>query len=107
MKYILKQRNLVLVWLAWALIMVGYQVYVQNRFQPKRPDYALVWSGTETAFNSQNNKPYLLEPFLNNHVAWDSEYYISIALNGYDDPAMRALPPDFDSNNPQIALKGE
>jgi hypothetical protein len=29
-------------------------------------------------------------------VAWDSEFYLSIALNGYDDAAVRAIGPDDD-----------
>jgi Gpi18-like mannosyltransferase len=96
MSFVAKRRTIILIWLAWALIMVGYQFYVRARFEPKRPDYALFWTPTETAFNSQNNKPYLLEPFLNQHVSWDSEYYLSIAVGGYDDPAMRAIPPNYD-----------
>lgn len=40
--------------------------------------------------------PYLNDPFLNEHVAWDSEYYLSIAVGGYDDPQMRAISRDYD-----------
>ncbi len=108
MKFAAKHRTILLIWLAWALIMVGYQFYVRARFEPKRPDYALFWTPTETAFNSQNDKPYLLEPFLNQHVSWDSEYYLSIAIGGYDDPAMRAIPPDFAwGRNQRVGLKAQ
>jgi hypothetical protein len=35
---------------------------------------------------SNKDKIYLNEPFANRQVAWDSEYYIGIAVGGYDDP---------------------
>ncbi len=50
-----------------------------------RPDRALEWTVHETARNSQNGKPYLLDPFMNEQVSWDSEFYLSIATVGYDD----------------------
>ncbi|MBN2305014.1 MAG: hypothetical protein JXQ72_11075, partial [Anaerolineae bacterium] len=84
------RRTIFLIWLAWALIMVGYQFYVLARFEPAYPDRATSWTADETYPNSQDGRPYLLEPFLNQHVSWDSEYYLSIAMHGYDDPAMRA-----------------
>ena len=108
MKLSASRRTVIVIWFVWALIMIGYQVYVRARFQPARPDYAIsFWTPNETRADSQNNKPYLLEPFLNDHVSWDSEYYLSIALGGYDDPQMRSIPPSFKWSYPQIALKGE
>jgi hypothetical protein len=50
-----------------------------------------VWSATETLPSSNTGKIYLLEPFLNRQVAWDSEYYVGIAVGGYDDPAAGAV----------------
>jgi len=102
-----KMYPILLLWMIWGILMVGYQAYVQARFEPKRPDYALLWTPGETRSNSQNDKPYLMEPFLNNHVSWDSEYYISIAVAGYDDLLMRAIPPTFSWENPQTRLKSE
>ena len=108
MKLSPSRRTVVVIWFVWALIMIGYQVYVRARFQPDRPDYAVAyWTPNETQADSQNERPYLLEPFLNDHVSWDSEYYLSIALGGYADPQMRSIPPDFNWNYPQIALKSE
>ncbi|MBX3065698.1 MAG: hypothetical protein KF726_22160 [Anaerolineae bacterium] len=107
MKNLLRLRTLILIWLSWALIMIGYQIYVAARFQPSRPDNALSWTANETRRNSNDGKIYLLEPFLNDHVAWDSEYYLSIAVGGYDDPAMRAVPPNFSWNSPILKPKGE
>ncbi len=108
MKISPSSRTIVVIWFIWALIMIGYQIYVRARFQPEHPDYAVsFWTPSETLANSQDDKPYLLEPFLNDHVSWDSEYYLSIALGGYADPQMRAIPPRFNWNYPQVALKGE
>ncbi len=100
-------RTVILLWLTWALLMVGYQAYARARFEPQRPDYALFWTPNETRSNSQNDKPYLMEPFLNDHVSWDSEYYISIAVAGYDDLLMRAIPPTFSWEHPQAKLLSE
>lgn len=78
-------RRVVLLWLAWAGIMIGFQTLVSERYQPNRPDRALEWTPNETGRTSQRGRPYLLDPFMNNQVAWDSEYYLSIATAGYDD----------------------
>ncbi len=102
------RRTVILIWFMWALIMIGYQIYVRERFQPERPDYAVsIWTQNETRANSQSGRPYLLEPYLNDHVSWDSEYYISIALGGYDDPQMRAIPPTFNWRYPEIGIKDQ
>ncbi|MBN2387708.1 MAG: hypothetical protein JXB85_11875 [Anaerolineales bacterium] len=98
-------RTIFLIWLAWALIMVVYYEFVQARFAPVRPDYAVFWTPPETEAGSQNDKPYLIEPFLNAHVSWDSEYYLSIAVGGYHDPIMRAIPSYYTWSNPQVALQ--
>src|SRR5690606_30094094 len=80
----------------WALRFVGlvaFQALVAARRGLIRPDHALFWTADETMALSQRGKPTLLDPFMNAHVAWDSEFYLSIALNGYDDPAVRAIGP--------------
>jgi hypothetical protein len=84
-------RNLVLIWLCWGLIVIGFQTLVQERLQPNRPDRATEWTPNETARTSQRGKIYLLDPFMNNQVSWDSEFYLSIATAGYDDPAVRMV----------------
>ncbi len=79
--------NLVFLWLAWVLIVIGYQAWAGARMQPKRPDYARpFWTPHETTALAQAGKPYLLEPFMNQQVCWDSEFYLSIAVAGYEDP---------------------
>jgi len=79
-------RNLVLLWLAWAIILSTFQFLVKNRFQVVKPDFALDWTASLTGPRSQNDKPYLIDPFMNDKVSFDSIFYISIALVGYDDP---------------------
>ncbi|MCC6615962.1 MAG: hypothetical protein IT320_21000 [Anaerolineae bacterium] len=84
-------RTIVLIWALWAIILIGFQSLVQNRYQPNRPDRALEWTANETARNSQRDKPYLLDPFMNDQVSWDSEFYLSIGTVGYDDPGVRVV----------------
>jgi len=79
-------RKILPAWLAWVIILFGFQDLVQARFQPQRPDHALSWTASLTGTTSQFDKPYLIEPFMNEHVSFDSIFYISIALAGYDDP---------------------
>ncbi|HEY0068470.1 MAG TPA: hypothetical protein VGE04_00725 [Chloroflexia bacterium] len=83
--------SVVLMWLAWVAIILVFQELVPARLQLQRPDNALSWTPSETRPRSQNDKPYLVEPFLNRHVSWDSEFYLSIATTGYDDPRVRAI----------------
>lgn len=87
-------RNLVLLWLAWVMIVIGFQALATARIQPQWPDLAQRWTKdfVKTS-NYQKGHPYLLDPFMNNQVAWDSEYYLGIAIGGYDDPCMTALAP--------------
>src|SRR5580698_9521251 len=82
-----------MVWLAWALLMVGFQDFVQARFQLQRPDTVMDWTASWTNAGAAARHPYLQSETMKGHAAWDSEFYISIALHGYEDPAMRAASP--------------
>lgn len=84
-------KNITLLWLVWAMLVLGFQVFSGARFKPQPPDTVLTWTGDETKPGAHDTQPYLLEPFMNQQVAYDSEFYISIALNGYDDPNLRAI----------------
>ncbi len=84
-------RKLILLWLAWAILVIGFQALVDWRLQPARPDESTGWTADETQADSQDGKIYLLDPFMNAQVSWDSEYYLSIAVGGYDDPDMRLI----------------
>jgi hypothetical protein len=77
--------------LLWALVIIGFQWVTNTRFTLFPPDTAVFWSATETQPYSNAGKIYLLEPFMNRQVAWDSEYYVGIAASGYDDPAAGAV----------------
>lgn len=85
------QKTIFILWLGWAAIMLAYQVWVPARLQLRRPDYALAWTPTETTAGSQNGKIYLNEALLNRHVSWDSEYYLAIAVGGYEDPNIQRI----------------
>lgn len=83
-------RNLIFLWLAWIFILLGFQAWTVMRFQVKHPDYALEWTPIDTVTTYKLDKPYLNEPFMNQQVAFDSEYYLSIATVGYADPKVTA-----------------
>jgi len=83
----------VLVWLGWAVLLLGYQDFVQARYDLMRPDRVLDWTASWTNADAAKRHPYLQSPVMKGHAAWDSEFYISIALHGYEDPAMRAASP--------------
>lgn len=80
-------RNIVLIWLGWTIVMVAFQHWVGMRLELRRPDRFLD--------PVQERSPYLDDPFMNSHISWDSEFYLSIATVGYDDPAVRAIPSNF------------
>jgi len=85
------RRTIIGIWAAWAAALLIFQAIVPMRLELARPDSALGWTANETRRTSQNDKPYLIEPFLNAQVGWDSEFYLSIATAGYDDPLVRAV----------------
>jgi len=88
-------RIIVFTWLAWALIVIGFQAWMSARVVPQWPDRSVSWTADETGPSYQKGQKYLLEPFMNDQVAWDSEYYLAIAVGGYDDPATDLVgPPD-------------
>ncbi len=81
------KRTVFALWLGWAVILLTYNVFVPARFTLVRPDKALAWTANSTRVGGeQDGKYYLQDPFLKRQVAWDSEYYLAIALGGYEDP---------------------
>ncbi len=78
--------TIVIIWLGWFILLYGFQWLVTMRFGVVRPDRAVVWSAPLTTASAKNRSVYLMDPFMNNQVAWDSEYYLGIAVGGYDDP---------------------
>jgi hypothetical protein len=89
-------RLVFFLWLAWVFILLGFQAWVSARLELTHPDRARPWTASFTGPGSQQGHVYLLEPFLNQQVAWDSEYYLAIAVAGYDDP-----------HSPQLSIKDD
>lgn len=81
-------RQIIGLWLAWLVVLWGYQAVVTARYQVQRPDQALFWTAART---EGAQPPLLADPLLNAQVAWDSAFYLSIALHGYDDPQSRQV----------------
>lgn len=90
----MRLRSVVLMGMLWALAVIGFQLVVSARYAPERPDRVLSWTAAETGARSHDQQPYLLEPFLHQLTAWDSEFYLSISTRGYDDPAVRSVEVD-------------
>lgn len=86
-------RTVVFIWFAWVITVLGFQAWATARIDPKYPDRAQQWTTEFTEEGYQEGHVYLLEPFMNNQVAWDSEYYLAIAIGGYDDPRSPHLTP--------------
>jgi hypothetical protein len=78
--------TLVLIWIAWFVILYFFQWLVSMRLDVQRPDTAVSWSASLTTPGSEDRSVYLENGFMNNQVAWDSEYYLGIATGGYNDP---------------------
>jgi hypothetical protein len=93
-------RTILILWLCWAVLVPGFQTVAAARVELKAPDDVLIWTGAETMPGAHAKQPYLLEPFLNQQVAYDSEYYLSIAIAGYDDPILHAVWAD--PENPEL-----
>ena len=102
-------RIITAIWLSWAIIVIAFQTLATARLVPVYPDRAQEWTTRFTGEGYQRDHVYLLEPFMNDQVAWDSEYYLSIAVGGYDDPKSPHLSPEgvitVDSGN-QISRSG-
>ena len=84
-------RNIIFIWVTWVAIILSFQTLVSLRLAPRFPDRALDWTSDATGPGYQKNHVYLLEEFMNQQVAWDSEYYLGIATGGYDNPQIPAL----------------
>jgi hypothetical protein len=94
-------RKIVLLWAAWAILVIAFQALATARLVPRFPDHALGWTTKWTGEGYQEGHVYLLEPFMNNQVAWDSEYYLSIAVGGYDDPRAPHVTPEGVLTSPE------
>lgn len=82
-------RTVVGIWLVWAVAVLVFQVVVQARFGPERPDTVLEWTADETGPARHAEKPILQDQAWPGPTEWDSEFYLSIATAGYEDPRIR------------------
>ncbi|MBE2221603.1 MAG: hypothetical protein IAF02_08695 [Anaerolineae bacterium] len=90
------KRTIFALWLGWAVIMLAYSALVPARFDVRRPDRALFWTAGSTRIGGdQDAKYYLKDPTLEHQVAWDSEYYLAIAIGGYGDPNVDHIGESF------------
>lgn len=84
--------TIILIWLGWFLAVIGFQALATARIQAQLPDHTHTWTVPFTNPKTyQIGHRYLTEPFMNNQVAWDSEYYLGIAIGGYEDPYLPTL----------------
>ena len=86
-------RLIVAIWAIWATSLLAFQEIVVARLEPERPDFVLSWTDQETGLRRHGGRPYLSEPIFNTHIAFDSEYYLSIAVVGYDDTEVPQYTP--------------
>jgi hypothetical protein len=96
--------RIVLVWAAWLAVMCTFQVVAEARYQPSRPDEVLAWTQYATNKPLLDCRSRLNDPSWIEHVKYDSEYYISIAISGYDDPQVQAYYPNSISGNSGIPV---
>lgn len=98
-------RTLVLIWIGWSVLMLAWPLFARARLELARPDNAISWSAQETRIDPHARPNGLLDAVVGPHAAWDSEYYLSIALHGYDDPATRAADPASHGDSPVAGSK--
>lgn len=100
-------RSVVLTWLGWAVLVLAFQAFATARVALVRPDNALTWSAAATQGPDDRSQLSDIDAFVASHVAWDSKYYISIALHGYGDPDAPVVGPGSTPDTPQTATRAQ
>ncbi len=77
---------IILLWLGWWLILNVFQVMAFARVDLNRPDTSYAWTARRTQDTPPASNPVKL------HVRWDSGFYVSIALYGYDGTSAAFFP---------------
>ena len=62
------------VWFAWLVVVCAFQIVVQARLQPARPDVVLSWTQYATSDVNLQCRAHLNDPAYNEHVSYDSDY---------------------------------
>jgi len=57
-------RIIVFTWLAWAIIVIAFQVWRNARITPQWPDNARRWISSNRGPSYQKGQKYLLEPLM-------------------------------------------
>lgn len=78
-------------WLCWSVALSLFQHFVVARYQVARPDNVLGWTARYTISDVSKKSFAEAAYFPSLYVAWDSGYYLSIALTGYDDPGVARI----------------
>lgn len=81
-----KWHQIVLIWFVWSILIIAYMQFASSNIlssSSNGQDY--------TEWLYYPGRPYLSEPLLNSQVVYDSEYYLSIAVAGYDDSDVEAV----------------
>jgi hypothetical protein len=87
-------QQVALLWLAWALVLNAVQAFLIRRLELVRPDPLFWWTAAYSRPDFLESLPArggFWKFYGDPHVAWDSNYYLSIALAGYDDPRMETV----------------
>jgi hypothetical protein len=82
-------QRIALIWVLWSILIIIYMQFASTRLVSTHAnnEESIAIQGT----NYYSTQPYLNEPFLNSQVAWDSEFYLSVATIGYDDENVRLV----------------
>lgn len=97
-------KNIIIIWFAWICAIFIFQNIIICRFNLEKPDRLFKWTEEQTSKLDALKEPILNDPFLNTHVSWDSKYYLSIAINGYDDRNIRTVSSNKETITKQISL---
>ncbi len=83
--------NLVLIWLCWSVVLSLFQHFVVARYRVARPDEVLGWTARYTGSDVRQKSYAEAAYYPSLYVAWDSGYYLSIAILGYDDRGVQSI----------------
>jgi hypothetical protein len=84
-------RYIIFLCIVCLLCIASFMLLVTYRYRALPPDDVFDWTGEFTDPARGVRQFYLNDPFLNALVAWDSQYYLSIAIGGYEDANARYL----------------
>jgi hypothetical protein len=87
--------RLTALWAVWWMALFLFQIMVPARFQTTGPDTMWKWSPEYNGLGWEGRHPLMADPFLNSHVAWDSEFYLAIGTEGH---AAASIPVDPKTN---------